>query len=143
MSDIVADIALSRKWILRSGVDNKITFVFTSSGAVDISAYTFFLVIRSFGEDANRILLAAGSGLTKNGVAGTLIAAVTVAQSESIQNNEHFYMLYYTYSGNTKPLVKGTLQAITEVYEDGGHEAETTTVTLGGSSVTLEIRPYG
>lgn len=135
---INTDLSINAVWVARYSSENGFTLTFTSSGAFNISSYTFTLNIRRIGSDTNSLQLTQGSGITNGGASGILTVILSESQLSTINLSSYFYELSYVFSGKTYALLNGILELYNQSNLLSNPEPEfTTVVRLGANQVTL------
>jgi len=132
MSEVVTDRSIQRKLVMRPECDNGITFGFSSS----IAAFTWSLLVRQYGTEANLLSLTEGNGLTKT--ATQLVAEFDLSNFGA---GEFVWLLFYAGS-QSYFLINGPLKTITEIYSGDANASEQVTVNLNSTDVTLTITPW-
>lgn len=139
-ADIVTDLSIRKNWNVAVGFNNTFTFNFISSGAYDISGYTFSLQIRSFNSSSNVVNLTQGSGLTNGGATGILTAVLSSAQSALLTGGEYFWQLTVVHPDTLSyRWFNGTLRAYKEVYFGDTVSNVTSNVTINGTQVSVSL----
>lgn len=131
-------VDVRRTWVARRGGENKFQCVFTENDvAVDITGATFALAFYRIGSDTAALTLTAGSGLTNGGATGLLDVSLTDENIDAyLTGPEYFYVLKYTASGRTYPIVNGIMHLGGQVEQDADPNGDFS-VTSG--DVTMEL----
>lgn len=111
--------------------------------AYDISGLVFKMYFRRPNSSEDVLVLTEGEGLTNAGVLGTISVVLTAEQLADLVRDRYFFVIEYTVSSKTYPLLQGYLQIKDETNPGDTTTSVTIPVNVDGVTVSMEVTMGG